>query len=319
MKILIIRLSSLGDIILTQPACAVLQKKYPGCEIHYLCKPEYDDLPALFTSPVKVIPYAKNLQFHLELSKTHYDLVLDLHAKLASYLVMLFCNGKRKVVYDKQRSLRKAIVAGKTRASIDSTVSLYFSALKKLGIQDTWQYPQLLSSELVDSDKRNTVKQIACFPGATHNTKRWPIEHWVELINSLPQYDFSLLGSKGDRYLCKEITDQCGSNCRSKAGEDGFAALYARLQGYEIIISGDTGPMHLAAATGKPQIAIFGGTHHRLGFKPLNPRAIVLSEELSCQPCSLHGLEKCPQGHFSCMKSITPQKVKAAIQKILVS
>jgi len=76
--------------------------------------------------------------------------------------------------------------------------------------------------------------------------------------------------------------------------------------------------MHLAAALRKPQIAIFGGTHPRLGFAPLNDKAIVLTADLACQPCSLHGRNKCPKGTFECMKQITPEMVEKALENIFI-
>jgi len=317
MKILIIRLSSLGDIILTQPVCASLQSRFPGCEIHFVCKPEYVELPSLFELPVKVIPYRKSLGFHLGLLRESYDLVLDLHGKFASLLIMLFCRSRRKAVYSKQRGLRKAIVAGKTNQAIDSTVSLYFSALEKLGWQDIWANPRFRNSAPKPSESDSQSQQVACFPGATYFTKRWPVEYWIQLINSSPQIRFTLLGGSSELDLCRDIATKCGDNCQVNAGNSGLTELYDQLHKYDLIISGDTGPMHLAAASGKAQIAIFGGTHPSLGFRPLNDRAVILSADLSCQPCSLHGLSECPQGHFNCMKSLKPDLVIETMSSIL--
>ncbi len=317
MKIIIIRLSSLGDIILTQPVCASLQSRFPGCEIHFVCKPEYVELPLLFDLPVKVVPYRKSLGFHLDLLKFRYDLALDLHGKFASLLILLFCRSYRKAVYSKQRGLRKAIVAGKTNQAIDSTVSLYFSALEKLGWQDIWAYPRFRKPKDKSEEPDSKSLQVACFPGATYFTKRWPVEYWIQLINSFPQVSFTLIGGNSELELCQIIAAKCVDNCRVNAGKLSLTELYDQLHEFDLIISGDTGPMHLAATSGKAQIAIFGGTHPSLGFRPLNDRAVVLSADLSCQPCSLHGLAECPQGHFNCMKSLKPELVIETISSIL--
>ncbi|HPB18574.1 MAG TPA: glycosyltransferase family 9 protein [Candidatus Cloacimonas sp.] len=330
MNILLLRLSSLGDIILTQPICAILQKIYPDCHIDFLCKEEYKELPEMFAPPVNTLVYQKTLKFHLWLSKRKYDVVLDLHSKFATFLLMLFLRAPQKVRYHKQRRERKRIVKGDKKIRIESTVALYASALTKLGINEPWSYPRLqvadiLSKELLNSPaakQENTFAnpiQIAIFPGANHFTKRYPAANWIQLINSNPQYNFILFGSKTDEEQCALIAQKCLSNCRNKCSALSLPELVTELNSCAIIISGDTGPMHLGASLQKPQIAIFGGTHPRLGFKPLNKKAIILCAELSCQPCSLHGREKCPLQHFNCMNAINPALLDSALKKALKS
>jgi len=316
MKILIIRLSSLGDIILTQPVCAILRNKYPQAEIHFVCKPEYASLPVRFGLDLKVLEYRKELAFHRQLSQTRYDLAIDLQGKFSSFLLMAFCRAKSKITYQKQRALRQAIAKGKSDLAINSTVDLYMSALNKLGITEPWSYP-VLHPEQPPASKETEQHKIACFPGATHYTKRWLPEYWTQLINSFPTSQFTLYGSSGEKTLCDGITAGTNGNCQNLAGKLGFSELLSSLQNYDLVLSGDTGPMHLAAALGKPQIAIFGGTDVRLGFRPLNDQAVVLSAGLKCQPCSLHGLPGCPLGHFNCMRKLTPEQVGKLLTDLL--
>ncbi len=317
MKILIIRLSSLGDIILTQPLCALLHKHYPEAELHYLCKPEYAALVACFGLPINTIEYSKSLSWHLSLLRLRYDLVLDLHGKFNSYLAANLVRAKQKSLYDKKRNLRKAIVSHKTSTAIDSTVSLYCTALKKLGIRDAWDNPALIPTRQRKPKTQGQAPKIACFPGATHYTKRWPIEYWRALIASMPECSFTLLGGGGDKVLAKEICADGTVNCSDQTAKFNLSELVDELQDYDLVLSGDTGPMHMAAALALPQIALFGGTHPRLGFKPLNPKAQILSADLDCQPCSLHGLKACPQGHFKCMQSLSPQILSRQIEELL--
>jgi len=96
MNILILRLSSMGDIILTQPICAILQKHFSGCQIDYVCKEEFKELPEMFAPPVHPLVYEKTLKFHLWLSKRKYDLILDLHNKFSTFLLMLFFKSSPK-------------------------------------------------------------------------------------------------------------------------------------------------------------------------------------------------------------------------------
>ncbi|HOR30115.1 MAG TPA: glycosyltransferase family 9 protein, partial [Candidatus Syntrophosphaera thermopropionivorans] len=220
------------------------------------------------------------------------------------------------------------IVKGDKMLKIDSTVSLYASALTKLGIKEPWSYPRLQVSNLKLSNSNNPTNldykdikpiKIAIFPSANHFTKRYPISSWIQLINSHPQYCFTLLGSTADKDICDNISKHCPGNCINQCSTMSLSELYRELSTFQLIISGDTGPMHLAATLNKPQIAIFGGTHPRLGFKPLNDKAIVLCADLPCQPCSLHGKDKCPEGHFDCMNAINPALLSSAIKKALSS
>jgi len=319
MKILIIRLSSLGDIVLVQPICAMLHDTYPEAEINLVCKPEYAELPQMFDPPVNVIPYTKSFSFHFRMLKKQYNLIVDLHGKFASYLLASITPATCKLVYRKQRTLRKRIVRGRTEKAIDSTVSLYVSALVPLGIQTRWKAPAMISPRPHPDVQRHQSEEpvIAIIPGATHYTKRYPTDYWIELINIHPEWQFRLFGSEADEDIIESIMKSVGSNCLSYVGKLGLSELHKYLAECDLIISGDTGPMHLAATLQKPQLAIFGGTHPRLGFRPLNPKAVILCAEISCQPCSLHGVSACPQGHFNCMRLITPQVLSDAAVKAL--
>ena len=319
MKILIIRLSSLGDIILTQPICALLQKAFPQAELHYLCKPAYAELPGLFDPPLQVIPYQPTVAFHLELRKQKYDLLIDLHGKLASFILRFTIGAKKFIAYNKQRAMRKAIVDGNRELNIESTVSLYASCLPLIGIKDKWTFPRLKTPAKDEkSQKLSTQAQtIAIFPGATHFTKRYPAASWVTLVNHIKGYKFALFGSSNDFELCESIKGLVKQPCVNYAGNLNIESLIKHLQDCTLIISGDTGPMHLAAGIRKPQIAIFGGTHPRLGFKPLNDNAVVLCANLPCQPCSLHGVKECHLKHFNCMKQIKAEMILDAVHSLL--
>lgn len=312
MKILIIRLSSLGDIVLTQPVCALLKQAYPDAEIHLVCKPGFTQLPELFNPPVRAIAYQSNIAFHKELISEHYDLIIDLHGKLASIIMYLFIPAKRKLHYDKQRGLRKAIVKGDKKLSITSTIELYTACLASLGIPDKWTAPRMQASIAPPSDR-----YIAIFPGATHTTKRYPGEYWISVIKQNPSQKFVLMGAGNDHDLCAYIAREAGERCINQAGKYNFKELVHELRNCSLVLSGDTGPMHIAASLELPQIAIFGGTHPRLGFSPINSKAMVLCEDLPCQPCSLHGLKQCPLGHFNCMNAISPERVSKAITEML--
>lgn len=97
----------------------------------------------------------------------------------------------------------------------------------------------------------------------------------------------------------------------------GLAELIRVIGACDLVLSNDSGPMHLAAALGKKQVALFGATHPRLGFSPMNDNAVVLCRDLDCQPCSLHGGHACPKGHFGCMTGIPAEKILGLIDQML--
>ena len=326
MRILVIRLSSLGDIVLTQPVLAELRELFPDAEIRYVCKPRWAELVRLFGVNAQIVPYQKNLKWHLRMLGQRWDLVLDLHSKFASWLLRSIVHG-RKAVYGKQRRIRLRIVRGDRSLAADHTVKMYHSALRKLfpdkfSEQNGFRYPRLYINGAdfpqPDGQKAATGRQrVGLFLGAAHGTKIYPLDYWREFIraNRL-RYDFFLLGDARDAAISSALIREF-PEVKDLCAKLELTALVEFIAGCDAIISGDSGPMHLAAALGKPQLAIFGGTHPRLGFAPLNPQAKVLCADLDCQPCSLHGLDKCPRGHFDCMRSIKPEQLSAALDGML--
>lgn len=327
MRILILRLSSLGDIILTQPIAAELREIYPGAQIAFLCKPQYSALPEMFGLGMKVLEYRKDLAWHLSLRKEEYDIAVVLHAKFSTWLLMRLLKAGRKVVYDKKHNLRRAIVRRKTNQTIESTLRLYYSALQKL-FPDKFtprtpaRNPRLRLDGVSDVEeaiprKEPAIKLVGLFTGAAHPTKAYPVDQWIEFIRlTRDKYEFRLYGDDKDAVAANAIAKEF-DGIQNLCGKLDLIQLAGEISQCDAVISGDTGPMHLAAALHKPQIAIFGATHPKLGFAPLNDRAVVLSAGLDCQPCSLHGSGRCPRGHFNCMKMITPRMLAENLATLL--
>jgi ADP-heptose:LPS heptosyltransferase len=179
----------MGDIILTQPDIAVVTKKsYRVAFRDYLCKESFSELPESLIL-CKSYCLSKTLKFHLWLFKSKYDIVIDLHNKFATYLIMLFIKASQKVHYCKKRKFRQRIVKGDKKLKIDSTVSLYASALTKLGIKQPWSYPRLqirvgaikfLISYKSRLQRYQTIKIV--FSWANHFTNGIQFFSWIQLI-----------------------------------------------------------------------------------------------------------------------------------------
>ena len=322
-KILILRLSSIGDIVLTQPVAKVLREVYPDATIDYLTKEPFIGIVEAFGC-IDTIHIWKNKRGLLKkIRMQRFDLVIDLHSKLNTFIIKSLVRGKKIVTYNKKHYLRKKIVKKITEKSIASTVNLYFSVLKKIGITETIEYPKLYSDKLqkISLEKKFPGKKlIGIFPGALHATKMYPLEKLVKFINSVPSRwncKFIILGSKSEKPLSAELQENTKTELLDLCGEFNISQLISVINNMDVIISNDSGPMHIAAALKKPQIALFGATHPRLGFAPLNKKAVTISSNISCQPCSLHGSAICPKGHFLCMNSISPELIKKNLGKII--
>ena len=331
MKILIIRFSSLGDVLLTTPVVRSIRKNYPSAEIHFLTKKQY--APIIKNNPNinKIIEYdSKNKKFInliKIISKKQYDLIIDLHSKLDSFWIKLLSGSCKKVTYNKKHFYRWQLThksLSKNLAPIKSTVSLYASVLDKLGIE--------LDGEKLDiflpkNQNRiysvfnipNSAFRISISPGAKHFTKQYPVRYYSQLIDIMIEkldVQVILLGDKFEKNLTTKISGNCKNKIFDLAGKIGIMGMAVIIKNSDLFISGDCGPMHIAAALNKPQIAIFGSTHPKLGFAPTNPNAVIIQKDLPCRPCSLHGREKCPEGHFKCMNDIKPEEVFEKVKKI---
>jgi heptosyltransferase-2 len=322
-KILILRLSSIGDIVLTQPVAKVLREVYPNATIDYLIKKPYVGIVEAFGCIDTIHTWKNKREILRKLKKQKYDLVIDLHSKLNTFIIKSLVRGKKTITYNKKHYLRKKIVRKITGKSITSTVELYFSALKKIGITQTIEHPALYpdkSKKISLGEKFPGKKLIGIFPGALYATKMYPLKKLVKFIDSVPSRwncKFIILGSKTEKLLSAELQENTKTELLNLCGEFNISQLISVINNMDVIISNDSGPMHIAAALSKPQIALFGATHPRLGFAPLNKKAVIISSNIYCQPCSLHGSAICPKGHFLCMNSISPELIKKNLGKII--
>jgi len=153
---------------------------------------------------------------------------------------------------------------------------------------------------------------IGVFPGAKHNTKMYPIERIINFIIDVPDHwkcSFVFLGDWTDKEFTNKIRLLSDIKFYDLVGALDVQQLVGAVSMLDVVVSNDSGPMHIAAALGKPQIVIYGATHTRLGFRPLNDKAEILHANISCQPCSLHGSKECKRGTFKCMRDISSDEV----------
>lgn len=330
MKYLIIRLSSLGDIMLTEPVTRAIKEAYPAARIDYLTKPEYLELVQHFQSVDNILLWSDKRKLFQDLKRRKYDIIIDLQAKFNTFLIKMSMPSSQHLTYKKHHFQRWLRIHQLSRKAATDVVELYLQVLSRLSITLTDQYPRLqpgkkslerVRARIAQADLTEKRKKVAIFPGAQHFSKQYPLELWAEFINQVPpewECDFLFLGSDKEKGLTAGLQALTRTpSAHDWGGMFSLCEIIALLSLMDAVITNDSGIMHLAAALQKPQIAIFGATHTDLGFKPRNQKAVILQANLSCQPCSLHGSDKCRFGTLACFRKITPSSLRQNLAYML--
>jgi ADP-heptose:LPS heptosyltransferase len=306
MKILVIRFSSMGDVIYTTPVVRCLKQQLPNAEIHFLTKPAfkyiYDNNPYLD----KLLLLKPTLKETIsEIKAEHYDYIIDLHNNLRTAIIKLNVSAKSST-YKKQR-IRKWLSL-KLNLKLVPPVHLvdrYMQTVKFLGIEndnkpiDYYVKGGHDLKTLLPASHQSGY--IAFIIGATYFTKRMPNYKIISICKKLNKPVILLGGNdvkaNGDIISAQipSIYNACGI---TTLDESVFLVSKA-----DNIIGFDTGLTHIAEAFDKPIASVWGGTvPELLGVQPYRVKDVLVAGiELSCRPCSKFGLEKCPLGHFKCM------------------
>jgi heptosyltransferase-2 len=156
-------------------------------------------------------------------------------------------------------------------------------------------------------------------PGSQWGTKRWPAEQFAALIERLSTrlHICVLFGAPADRSIADAIVAACSAPVLDLVGKTALADLPAYLASCTVVVSNDTGPMHVAAALGKPIVTLYGPTTAALGFSPYGVVWEDASVALDCRPCHAHGPQRCPLSHWRCMRDLSAEQVADAVQRLL--
>ena len=335
-KVLILRLGSLGDVVLTTPVINLLKEAYPKAEIDFLVKNEFSEILAGNPNLNKAIPFdSKGTNKGLsgligivrELKKNQYSHVIDLHGNLRSRVISSLLISSSTLRYNKQAIKRRLLLSGIRLRTIHTTRS-YAKALLPLNINKDPGIPQIFFStgESEGANKylqREGIKNgsllIGFNPGAKWPTKMWPAEHFVELGKRLIKElkgKVLIFGGPDEVDICSFIKDGIGDDAILLAGKKTLKESAALIRKCNLFVSNDSGPMHMASAVDTPVIAFFGPTVQDFGFSPLG-KSVVLEKPMKCRPCSLHGSDSCPEGHFKCLKEINPEEVFEKARELL--
>jgi lipopolysaccharide heptosyltransferase II len=322
-SILVIRLSSIGDILLTTPVLHALKKQYPDAAISYLVMDTFEDAIRGHPGIDHLILYPREkykglsglIRFSRTLKENSYDLIIDLHAKIRSMVIATLLKGK--VLRYKKRALWKSILVPLRLIPYhvdDSIVRNYFKPLKKIQVYFTKETLSFHFDEthVARVERYNDVVVFA--PGAAAKTKQWPAEYFAKLGRMLKD-KIVLIGGKGEFDAFEEIRAAIGNSCENLAGQLSLKESGALISRSKYVLTNDSGPFHLARGVLKKVFVIFGPTDPDMFDYDENAVLIYAAEP--CSPCSLHGDKICPKGHFRCMLSLSPEKVHEIIQDSL--
>ncbi|WPV01010.1 glycosyltransferase family 9 protein [Mucilaginibacter sp. cycad4] len=310
MKILVIRFSSMGDIIYTTPVVRCLKKQVPNAEVHFLTKPAfkyiYDNNPYVD----KLLLLKPSLTDTInDIKDEKYDQIIDLHNNLRTGIIKL-CTGIKASTYKKQPILKwLSLKLKRNLVSKEHLVDRYLKAVKFLGVvNDDKPIDYYIKAEH-DLTKLLPVSHqhgyIAFVIGATHFTKRMPNYKIISICRQL-NLPVLLLGGNDVKANGDEIAAAVGASVYNACGVTSLDESVFLVSKAQSLIGFDTGLTHIAEAFNVPIASVWGGTTpDLLGVWPYKVKEVLVAGiDLTCRPCSKFGLEKCPLGHFKCMNDM---------------
>lgn len=328
-KILLLRFSSIGDIVLTSPVVRCLKTQLEAVEIHFLTKKPFATILEANPYIDKVYTFDKAEQPLKEvvrtLKKEQYDIIVDLHKNFRSWYVSKKL-GTPTLSFKKLNPQKWLLTQFKINWMPDvHIVDRYLDTVRSLnvlndgkGLDYTIPPTDYLSCSSVDA--RLQGKQYLVFViGAAHATKRLPPAKIKAICSLLKEELIVLIGGKGDLEAAK-IVETAGTHVINTCGQFNLHQSASIVDQARLVIAHDTGFMHIAAALKRPIVSIWGNTVPQFGMYPYLPAdgpgfSIIEQPNLACRPCSKIGYAQCPKGHFKCMNQLEETAIVEAIQQ----
>jgi len=363
-RILLIKLSALGDVVHTIPVLNKLRRRYPAAQLDWLATPAIAELlqqhPAIsnvlefsrdqWATPWRFAPYAAAARLIATLRAAEYDLVLDLHGQLRSAVFAFASGAPVRIGFDRPRadvwnaSARKFSTQARDHAwqgaregswlaythhipvpTLDlHAVDRYLNIGSMLGFDDgpadfSFPIPPQASGRidaLMDYYDIAKTKLIAIAPGTIWETKEWRSDGFAEVARHFLQKGFAvtLIGSDRERAVCAKVAALAPGTV-NLAGETTLPELAALIRRAAILLTNDSGPMHLAVALERPVVSVFGPTDP-LWAGPYRRDGAVIRAELPCSPCYLRELKRCGYDH-ACMRAVQAPAVIERVETML--
>jgi len=333
-SILIIRLSSIGDIVLTTPIVRCLRRQYPQARIDFLVKSNFKTVIEDNPHISNIIEYNDDPQALYEaLSATTYDYIVDLQKNIRSQRVknqLKVPSGTFNKLNFKKWLYTNFKINTLPKTSI---VERYFQAVEALGVKNDGQgldyfIPKKDTTQLEDIPLGHWSGFVGAVIGGSKGTKKMPLENWKAFVD-VCNYPIVLLGGPEDKEMGDAIAQHNPGKVYNSCGKFNLNESADLVQRAKVIVAHDTGLMHIAAAFKKAIVSIWGNTAPEIGMFPyygyndlehnIAPQSIMLSHKANCSPCSKIGYENCPKKHFNCMSRMSAQEISDSVNKLWAS
>ena len=342
-KFLIIRFSSIGDIIQCMTAVDGILNHYPDAEIHWIARKDMSSFLAMDQRIHKVWGFDRQKGFKglleqaKQLKQENFDYVYDAHSNIRSIILKTvlvprwkrwFGIGPKFTMRSKDRIKRILLFKFRIdRFPMPFKGMLSFrKPLEKWGINDyskvneDWYFPaelkEKMDQEVMQNLKGEKSKLITLVPSAAWQMKRWPVSHWQKLVNLLPDYHFMILAGPADVF-CEEIEEVAPERVLNLSGRTNLLESCYLVQKSNLVISGDTGFLHAADKFKIPALSLMGPT--AFGFTT-GDHIKTLEVDMECRPCTKDGSGKCKMKIYQqCMVDITPNWLADEVKMLMES
>ncbi|MBW7997245.1 MAG: glycosyltransferase family 9 protein [Candidatus Glassbacteria bacterium] len=339
-KILIYNTAFPGDIILTTPLVRAVYNRFPGAYIAFCTTPSGVRLLAGLSYLDRLIVYDKHsrdkgirglLRTALQLRNERFDLAFSVHRSARTAFLLRLAGIPERIGF------AQSALPGLYTSRVERPREVH-ETLRNIGLLAPFGVnPSLVPTRPmlpVTGEEANHVfgilgidlprgdgPVVLVAPGSVWGTKRWLAESYGRLIDELTSQlgaRVIMVGTTTDREQAQKVLDSCGSSVLDMVGMTDLRELCALVRKADLVITGDSAPMHVAWAFDIPTVAIFGSTVPGLGFAPDSERCRVVElKGLECRPCSDHGPQACPLGHFQCMKGVSVEMVFSACREMI--
>lgn len=330
-SVLVLRFSAAGDIVLTSPAIDALHQAWPETKILYVVKKGFEGLvrydPAI-AQTIVMEPGESAFALAKRLAQLSPGAILDLQGKTRTWLLRQLLRGMPRVVWTKRpwqdnvpvrmgwRPYRAAMpIADRYHLAVEELVG------RKLPAGKLRHFVGPQESLVAESAMRGAGLDLArpilgMSPGANWETKRWPLERYVEIATraSAAGMQIAITGSAAEAPLGETIRAAV-PGAANLSGKLALGALGGVISRCAAFVANDSGPMHMARALGVPTLAFFGSTDPKQFL--FDGHAVLFAKDLDCAPCHFYGRKKCPQGHFRCMLDLTTDQAWSALAPLL--
>lgn len=326
-KILIIRFSSIGDIVLTTPVVRCLKNQMvEDVELHFLMKKQYSNIAENNPNITKVHTIEKSTnEVIAQLQQEQFDYVIDLHKNIRSKRIIKKLKSL-SFSFDKLNFRKWWLTTFKNNKLPDiHIVDRYFGAVKTLGIKNDnkgldYFIPEKDEIKLTELPSLHQSGYIAFAIGAQHFTKRLPVDKMIAICKQINQ-PIILLGGKEDNEIGARVKIAVGELIFNACGKYNLNQSASLVKQSDKLLTHDTGLMHIGAALGVKIVSVWGNTVLEFGMYPYYPSQpekyiIIENKELNCRPCSKIGYDKCPKKHFKCMNDIDEKQLVDSLNNL---